>query len=162
MKRARLLCLLILTLFSPAVFAEDERQITVPDLSVHVEDFKPNHVFVQPKELPDQPCDDAKWTNLEKWMGVATTALIIVDMSQTFSLTARGVGENNPLLPRHPNKWALRGALVGSIALYWGGSVYLDRPYRTMWQTGYLSLEAYAVFSNQFRMHPSSGYAFPW
>jgi hypothetical protein len=154
------LTLLLLCVFIPFATLANE-----PDLHVHEDDPTARTMITEPIVIKvERPCDNMTWTPLEKWMAGITTALILVDMSQTFSFTSRGIGERNPLLPRHPTRWQLRGAMIGSIALYWGGTSVLPRPYRTMWQTGYVLGEGYAVYSNHFLVDggKGSGYKFPW
>jgi hypothetical protein len=104
--------------------------------------------------------DDETMTGLEWIMLALGSGLIVVDMSQTFSFTSRGVHEENFLLPDHPSRPLLRAVLVGSLTLYWTGTMVLHRPWRTMWQTAYVGLETNAVIGNEVRVH--SGYAFPW
>jgi len=114
------------------------------------------------QKMPELACKpDSRTINKLEWVMLGLgTGLILVDMSQTFSFTSRGVHESNILLPRHPSRPLLRAVMVGSVTVYWTGTLVLHRPWRTMWQAAYVGFEANAVLVNEVSIH--SGYAVPW
>jgi hypothetical protein len=104
-----------------------------------------------PRALQPEPCpttDPRRWTSFDTGLLVAELSLTTVDMGQTMRFTRRGVAEQNALVGRHPGRNRVREIWLGSMALQTGGALLLPRPWRTVWQTAWVSGESFATLHN--------------
>ena len=97
--------------------------------------------------------DKHTWSTDDSALQTGLIALIVVDWHQTREFTSKRHKyptkyESNPLLKAHPSAREVNRVIAGSIIAHTGIAYLLPKPYRTIWQSLWLGVEADAVYSN--------------
>ncbi len=111
--------------------------------------------FGSPVSAADKPGvpDRYKWTTVDTVLQSTFVALVIVDWQQTREFTGcpdkyPGKYETNPLLDEHPRARDVNRVVAGSIIVHTAVAYLLPKPYRTIWQSLWIGVEAHAVYCN--------------
>lgn len=97
--------------------------------------------------------DRYKWTTLDTVLQSSFIALVLVDWQQTREFTGSRdkyptKAETNPLMSEHPSAREVNRTIAGCILVHTGVAYLLPKPYRTIWQSVWIGVEAEAVYHN--------------
>ncbi len=102
---------------------------------------------------PALGADRYTWTKQDTFVQGAFLALVFVDWQQTREFTSDRCKyptkyETNPLMHNHPTAREVNIVVFGSVVVHTAVAYLLPRPYRTIWQSFWIGVEAEAVYSN--------------
>lgn len=100
-----------------------------------------------------------EWQRSDSVLEATYAALHLVDWSQTLYIATRPPpppgrppplwdGEANPILGRRPTRIGVHAYMAGTLAAHLTVSLLLPRPYRTVWQSVTIGVEAGVVGMN--------------
>lgn len=99
--------------------------------------------FSQPATAAD------KWDKIDISLGVAATALKVLDWRQTkFAMESGNYFEMNPLLGRYPSQNKIDAYFALSSLLQFGIAHYLPSVWRKAWLIGWVGLSGNNVYRN--------------
>lgn len=95
-----------------------------------------------------------EWIKEDTVLQATYSALHIVDWSQTLEIKARkneGHGESNLILGRYPSRGKINRYFAGTLIGHYLVAMWLDKPYRNIWQSAWINIEWYYVNHNKRR-----------
>lgn len=88
------------------------------------------------------------WNTQDIVLESVGASLHLVDWSQTIYISRNGHNEANPILGQHAPLGKIHLYFAGTLALHVTVAALLPRPYRTIWQSIWIGVEAGAVSRN--------------
>ncbi len=111
-----------------------------------------------------EPLDLRRWTAADTALQATFLLVTAVDWAQTRSAHVGYEGpdypyeETNPFLGKHPSALRIDSMIAASMVGHTLVAYLLPKPYRTLWQLGWITVESATVVKN----HYSAGVRIRW